>query len=95
MRRLAFWPVAFVLGGFAVVTYAICLAADGLFSGLAMYKAWEPWLPGVSGLSFGSWLLGSIELVIYALYASGLLVVLTRLVSPNPEAAGRLAEASR
>ena len=95
MHQLRFWPLAFVLGGFAVVTYSICLAADGIFSGLAMYKAWAPWLPGVSDLSFGSWLLGSLELVLYALYAGALLVGLTRLVAPKEVAAGRMAEAHR
>ena len=95
MHQLRFWPVAFVLGGFAVVTYSICLAADGIFSGLAMYKAWAPWLPGVSDLSIGGWLLGSIELVLYALYGAALLVVLTRLVAPTEVAAGRIAEARR
>lgn len=95
MHQLRFWPVAFVLGGFAVVTYSICLAADGIFSGLAMYKAWAPWLPGVSDLSIGSWLLGSTELVLYALYAAALLVGLTRLVAPKQEAAGRMAEVQR
>ncbi len=83
MQQFQFWPVAFVLGAFVVVTYAICLAADGIFSGLEMYKAWEPWLPGVSGLSLGSWLLGSIDLAIYALYASALLVGLTRIATPK------------
>lgn len=92
MQQLRFWPVAFVLGAFAVVTYSICLAADGIFSSLAMYKAWAPWLPGVSDLSFGSWLLGSIELVLYALYAGALLVGLTRVVAPKEVAAGRMAE---
>ncbi len=95
MHQLRFWPVAFVVGGFLVVSYAICLAADGIFSGLAMYRAWEPWLPGVAGLSLGSWLLGSIELVLYALYGSALLVVLTRLALPRDEAAGRMAEVRR
>jgi len=96
VHQLRFWPVAFVIGGFGVVTYTICLAADGIFSALAMYRAWEPWLPGVSGLSFGSWLLGSIELVLFALYASALLVGLTRLVVPREEAAAaHMAEVHR
>lgn len=95
MHQLRFWPVAFVVGGFLVVSYAICLLADGIFSSLAMYRAWEPWLPGVSGLSFGSWLLGSIELVLYALYGSALLVVLTRLALPREKAASRMAEVHR
>ena len=96
MHQLRFWPVAFVIGGFGVVTYTICLAADGIFSGLAMYRAWEPWLPGVSDLSFGSWILGSIELVLFALYASALLVGLTRLVVPREEAAAaHMAEVHR
>lgn len=64
-------------------------------SGLAMYKAWEPWLPGVSDLSFGSWLLGSVELALFGLYAGALLVGLTRLVAPKEEAAGRIAEVRR
>ncbi len=95
MHQLRFWPVAFIVGGFLVVSYAICLAADGIFSGLAMYRAWEPWLPGVSGLSLGSWILGSIELALYALYGGALLVVLTRLALPREEAAGRMAEVRR
>jgi len=95
VHQLRFWPVAFVLGGFAVLTYTICLAADGIFSGLAMYKAWAPWLPGVSDLSIGSWFLGSLELALYALYASAVLVWLTRLVAPQGEAAGRMAEVHR
>lgn len=95
MHQLRFWPLAFVVGGFLVVTYTICLAADGIFSGLAMYRAWAPWLPGASDLSFASWLLGSIELVLYALYASTVLVGLTRVVVPREEAPGRMAQAPR
>lgn len=97
MNQLRFWPVAFVIGGFVVVSYTICLAADAIFSasGLAMYKAWVPWLPGVSDLSFGSWLLGSVELALFGLYAGALLVGLTRLVAPKEEAAGRIAEVRR
>ncbi|MBI4347132.1 MAG: hypothetical protein HY553_09780 [Elusimicrobia bacterium] len=81
-----FWPTAFVAGGFAIVSYTICLGADALFSGLSMYRAWEPWLPGVSGLSFGSWLLGVAELVLYALYGSALLIALVKVALPREQA---------
>ncbi len=60
-----------------------------------MYRAWAPWLPGVSDLSLGARLVGSIELALYALYAGALLVWLTRLVAPREVAAGRMAESRR
>ncbi len=83
MYQRYFWRVAFVIGGFLVVTYAICLAADAVVPGLHMYSAWEPWLIGVSGLSYGSWLVGTIELVLYALYAALILVGSWRIVAPR------------
>lgn len=85
-----FWPVSFVIGGFLVVTYTICLSADAIFSGLRMYTAWEPWLPGVAGLSFGSWVLGVVELALYSLYASVVLVGLTAIVRREERPAERM-----
>lgn len=88
-RRLSFgthfYPVAFVIGGFLFVSYTLCLAADAIFPGLTMYRAWEPWLPGVTGLSIGSWFLGVAELVLYAIYASALVIWLTWLVPTAEE----------
>jgi len=40
------------------------------FPGVAMTRIWEALLPGFKGLSWGSYFLGLVEVILYALYTA-------------------------
>jgi len=58
------------LGLFLVITYVLCVGYDLLFPGQAMYQSWLRLLPGVTWLTWPSFLLGLIESFAYGWYVA-------------------------
>ena len=50
-----------------VLGYVVCVAYDLVFS-QEMYRAWTALLPGFHWISWGSFLLGLVELVVYGVF---------------------------
>ena len=50
-----------------VIGYVVCVAYDLLFA-QEMYRAWVALLPGFHWISWGSFFLGLIELVVYGVF---------------------------
>jgi hypothetical protein len=49
------------------IGYVICVVYDLLF-GQTMYRAWVALLPGFTWISWGSFFLGLIEVIVYGLF---------------------------
>lgn len=58
------------LGIFLAVTFALCVAFDLIFPGMAMYETWLKLLPGFTWLSWQSFLLGLVESFAYGWYVA-------------------------
>lgn len=56
------------LGIFLAVTFALCVAFDLIFPGMAMYQTWLKLLPGFTWISLPSFLLGLVESFAYGWY---------------------------
>lgn len=66
-------PVAILgwsLGIFLAISFVACVVFGLIFSGATMYQAWLPLLPGVSWMSWGSFILGVIETFAYGWYVA-------------------------
>jgi hypothetical protein len=74
MNNLRFKPVAFALVIFSLITYILCILFDLILPQWAMYKLWEVLLPGFSWISWGSFFIGAVGVIIYALYISAVFV---------------------
>jgi hypothetical protein len=70
MRPLNFKVVASALSLFGVVTFTLCLRWDLAFPSLSMVTIWKVLLPGFQGITWGSYLLGLAEIILYALYTA-------------------------
>lgn len=55
------------MSAFLAIGYVVCVAYDALF-GATMYRAWIELLPGVHWISWGSFLLGLIEVIVYGVF---------------------------
>lgn len=80
VKQLKYLPVALALGGFLGVSFAVCVAWDAVFPEWAMRSAWASLLPGFTWLSFGSFLLGLAEAVVYGFWLA-LVVPIVRWTS--------------
>ena len=49
------------------IGYVVCVAYDLLF-GQTMYQAWVALLPGFTWISWGSFFLGLIEVIVYGIF---------------------------
>lgn len=58
------------LGVFFAVTFALCVAFDLIFPGMAMYETWLKLLPGFTWISLPSFLLGLVESFAYGWYVA-------------------------
>ncbi|MEO1138110.1 MAG: DUF5676 family membrane protein [Pseudomonadota bacterium] len=56
------------LGVLLSLSFVICVVFGLLFPGATMYQAWLPLLPGVSWISWPSFVLGLIETFAYGWY---------------------------
>lgn len=74
MNVFRFKPVALALTGFGLITYILCISFDLIFPQSAMYKFWEILLPGFTWLSWGSFFIGALGIIIYGLYIAAVFV---------------------
>ena len=70
MNPLRFTEVALSLTAFGAITFTLCILWDLAFPGLAMTRVWEALLPGFKGISWGSYFLGLVEVILYSLYTA-------------------------
>ncbi len=70
MRPLNFKVVASALTLFGVVTFTICILWVLTFPSYSMVAIWKVLLPGFQGITWGSYLLGLVEIILYALYTA-------------------------
>ncbi len=68
MRPLNFKVVVSALSFLGVVTFTLCLLWDLTFPSYTMVAVWKVLLPGFQGITWGSYLLGLAEIILYALY---------------------------
>ena len=74
MRPLNFKVVASTLSLFGIVTYSVCILWDLAFPAYSMVAIWKVLLPGFQGITLESYLLGLVEIVLYALYTAVIFV---------------------
>lgn len=70
MRPLNFKVVVSALSLFGVVTFTLCILWDLTFPSYTMVAIWKVLLPGFQGITWGSYLLGLGEIVLYAVYTA-------------------------
>ena len=70
MKPVGIREVALSLSVFGAVTFTLCILWDLASPGVAMTRIWEALLPGFKGLSWGSYFLGLVEVILYALYTA-------------------------
>ncbi len=70
MKLLGFAEVALSLSVFGAITFTLCILWDLAFPGLAMTRVWEALLPGFKGISWGSYVLGLVEVILLAVYTA-------------------------
>ncbi len=65
MKTLRFWPIAWTLAVFFSVVYTLDVVAGLLFPNwYVMQKAWELILPDYTFISWGSFILGLVEIFV-------------------------------
>lgn len=72
-RSVARVPIAalgMALGTFLAITFVVCVLFDLWFPGLAMNRAWAPFLPGFIWISWPSFFLGLAEAFAYGWYVA-------------------------
>lgn len=74
MNALRFKPVALASIGFGLITYVLCIVFDLVFPQWAMYKLWEILLPGFAWISWGSFFIGALGIIVYGLYIAAVFV---------------------
>lgn len=74
MKPLRFKPVLLSLASFGVITYILCILFGLIFPQWAMYQLWEILLPGFTWISWGSFFVGLLGIIGYAVYVAALLV---------------------
>ncbi len=70
MKPLRFSEVALSLSVFGAITFTLCILWDMAFPTLAMTGLWEMLLPGFKGISWDSYFLGLIEVILYGVYTA-------------------------
>ncbi len=74
MKRLDFYVVTVSLTVLGAITFTLCLLWDLAFPTFTMVPIWRVLLPGFQGLSLDSYLLGLIEIFLYAFYLAAIFV---------------------
>jgi P-type Cu+ transporter len=74
MKALNLVAVALALGILGTITFTLCILWDLAFPPLSMVAIWKVLLPGFQGITWGSYLLGLVEVVLYALYTAVIFV---------------------
>ena len=70
MKTLSLKVVASTLTVLAIVTYTVCILWDLAFPHFSMVAIWETLLPGFEGITWGSYFLGLLEIILYAFYTA-------------------------
>ena len=70
MNPLGFTEMALSLSVFSAITFTLCILWDLAFPSLAMTRLREALLPGFKGISWGSYFLGLVEVILYAIYTA-------------------------
>ena len=68
--RLPVFALGMSLGLFLGITFILCVGFDLLFPDHAMYRVWQPLLPGFTWLTWPSFFLGLVESVAYGWYVA-------------------------
>lgn len=74
MKPLRFKAVAFAVTSFGIITYILCIIFDFVFPQWAMSKLWEILLPGFAWISWGSFFIGLIGVIVYGVYVAAVFV---------------------
>ncbi len=74
--HLSIYALGMSLGLFLLISFALCVAFGLLFPGATMYQSWLPLLPGVSWISWSSFLLGLAETFAYGWFVAVVFVPL-------------------
>ncbi|MDE3151212.1 MAG: hypothetical protein KGL93_03095 [Gemmatimonadota bacterium] len=72
--QLSFTAVGHASSVLLATSFVLCVAFGVLFPGAAMFRAWQPLLPGFQWLSWWSFLLGLAESYAYGWYVAALWV---------------------
>lgn len=67
MTRLDGKVLGAAMATFLAFAYLVCVGFDLIFD-QTMYRAWIGWLPGFTWLTFGSFVLGLVETIVYGLF---------------------------
>lgn len=70
MKSLNFKVVASALALFGVVTFTLCILWDLAVPSLTMVAIWKVLLPGFQAITWGSYFLGLMEIILYGLYTA-------------------------
>lgn len=70
MKPLNFKVVASALSLLGVVTFTVCMLWDVTFPSYTMVAVWKVLLPGFQGITWGSYFLGLVEIILYGLYTA-------------------------
>jgi hypothetical protein len=65
--RLDWKVLGSAAGCLLAISYVVCISYDLLF-GAEMYRAWVALLPGFHWISWGSFVLGLVEVLVYGLF---------------------------
>jgi hypothetical protein len=68
--RIPVITLGWALSLFLTATYVVCVGFDLIFPGYAMYAAWINLMPGMTWLSWPSFLIGLIEAFAYGWYGA-------------------------
>lgn len=67
-RRLALVPVGLSLSLLLAISYVLCIALGLVWWDAGLHEPWLQFLPGFTWLSWGSFLLGLVEVLAYGWY---------------------------
>ncbi len=82
-KRIRIYPVGMSLGILLALSFALCVVFGLLFPVATMYQAWLPLLPGVSWISWPSFLLGLVETFAYGWYIAVIFVPAWNFFAPR------------
>lgn len=85
-KPIRIYPVGMSLGILLALSFALCVVFGLLFPGTTMYQAWLPLLPGVSWISWPSFLLGLVETFAYGWYIAVIFVPAWNFFAPRATA---------
>ena len=85
-QSIRLYPVGMSLGILLALSFALCVAFGLLLPGATMYQAWLPLLPGVSWISWPSFLLGLVESFAYGWYIAIIFVPAWNFFAPRATA---------